>query len=62
VIDYINEEASYIRESAEVNSEMWPITIHVNGDETMSFDQAVNRLRTVYRDRIDLLDRIIDKL
>ncbi len=62
VIDYINEEASYIRESAEVNSEMWPITIHVNGDEKMSFDQAVNRLRTVYRDRIDLLDRIIDKL
>ena len=62
VIDYINEEASYIRESAEVNSEMWPITIHVNGDEKMSFDQAVNRLREVYRDRIELLDRLIDQL
>lgn len=62
VIDFIEDEADYIRESAEVNSEMWPITINVNGDEKMSFDQAVNRLRTVYRDRIDLLDRIIDKL
>src|SRR5690554_4099078 len=62
VIDFIEDEADYIRESAEVNSEMWPITIHVNGDEKMSFDQAVNRLRTVYIDRINLLDRIIDKL
>ncbi len=62
VIDYINEEASYIRESAEVNSEMWPITTNVNGDEKMSFDQAVNRLREVYIGRIDLLDRLIDNL
>ncbi|MEA5127283.1 MAG: CotH kinase family protein [Proteiniphilum sp.] len=62
IIPFINEQAAYIRQSAIVNGNMWPINQDINGDEKMSFDAAVNRLRGAYEERINTLDRLIGDL
>lgn len=49
---FIDAQAVLIKESAEANSQMWPINQTVNGDETMSFDDAVARMENVYQERI----------
>ena len=62
IIPFINEQAAYIRQSAIVDGNMWPINQDINGDEKMSFDAAVNRLREAYEERINELDRLIGGL
>lgn len=58
---FIDEQADYIRQSALANSEIWPITLEVNGDESMSFDEAVVRLKDTYEQRIQSLDSLINE-
>lgn len=62
IIPFIDEQAAYIRQSAIVNANMWPINQDINGDEKMSFDAAVNRIREAYEGRINTLDRLIGDL
>lgn len=59
VFTYIDEKAEYIRESNEINLEMWPITQNVNEDIDLSYDDAVNRMKEAYRERITELDVLI---
>lgn len=59
VFTYIDEKAEYIRESNEINLEMWPITQNVNEDIDLSYDDAVNRLKEAYQERITELDKAI---
>ena len=56
ILQFIDMQAGMIKESAEVNSRMWPIGQAVNGDEALSFDDAVKRLRQTYHNRIQTLD------
>lgn len=56
IVDFIDSEAERIRNSEKMNSEMWTITQNVNGDETMTFDEAVARLKKAYTDKLDWLD------
>lgn len=62
ILPFIDEQAAYIRQSAIVSNNMWPITQNVNGDEQMFFDDAVKRLRDAYEQRISTLDRLIGNL
>lgn len=59
ILQFIDMQAGMIKESAEVNSRMWPIGQTVNGDEALSFDDAVKRLRQTYHNRIQTLDAAI---
>ena len=59
VFTYIDEKAEYIRESNEINLEMWPVTQNVNEDIDLSYDDAVNRMKEAYRERITELDKVI---
>jgi hypothetical protein len=59
VFTYIDEKAEYIRESNEINLKMWPITQNVNEDIDLSYDDAVNRLKEAYQERITELDKVI---
>ena len=59
VTEYIDETAGIIAESNAVNNEMWPITTSTNGDEKLSFEEAVARLRTAYIERLNVLDNEI---
>jgi hypothetical protein len=53
---YIDNMAAMLRESEAANAELWPITTVVNGDEKLSFEQAVNRLKTCLANRIVWMD------
>lgn len=59
VFTYIDEKAEYIRKSNEINLEMWSVTQNVNEDIDLSFDDAVNRLKEAYQERITELDKVI---
>ena len=59
VLAYIDEKAEYIRESNEINLKKWPVTQNVNEDIDLSYDDAVNRMKEAYRERITELDKVI---
>lgn len=62
VSHFIDKQETLIKESAEANNELWPITQTVNKDETMSFEDAVARLKAVYVARVKWLDKAINSL
>ena len=59
---YLDEQAEALRESNEVNINMWPITQVVNGDESMSYDQAITRMKDSFNHRISSIDAYIRAL
>lgn len=62
VILEIEEIASEIRRSARYTLKLWPTTSRDNGDETMSFDSAVERMKQAYSSRLVVLDGLISSL
>ena len=54
---FIAAEAELINISDSVNATMWPICQNTNGDEFMSFDDAIERMRSAYRAKLQWLDR-----
>ncbi len=60
---YIDEQAAKVKASSEINIKMWPIEVwRPNGDEDMTFDAAVNRLKTQFQNRMTLMDQLINNL
>jgi hypothetical protein len=60
--EYIRTEAARIRNSDRMDSPMWPITQWVNGDENMSFDDAVDRMINAYEDRFVWMNDAVSRL
>lgn len=60
--EFIDVNADKIRESAEANSNLWPISSGVNTDYRMSFTAAVAAMRSFYINRIAEMDRAIKAL
>lgn len=58
----IDEEYLKIYNSEKMNISMWPISQRINGDETMSFEEAVNTLKKAYVDKLNWLDQQINML
>ena len=66
LVDYIDEQADWIRNSEKVNHEMWPCYPNpmadpdmdnmVNMDEQMTFQEAVDRMKRALLYRVDILD------
>ena len=61
VDSYIAEKAEEIRKSDAINNSMWPCTAYVNGDDSMSFDNAISRMRKALKDRITEVDNQLNK-
>lgn len=64
ITEYIQSEADRIRNSESMNHAMWPIREDVigyypNGDETMTFDQAVARMKSAYSGKLEWMDKTI---
>ena len=53
---YIQNRADMLRASNSRNIEMWPITADVNGDNTLNYDDAIDRLKSSYRNKLEWLD------
>ena len=61
--DYIDAKAAEIRKSETINWSMWPCSgSYVNGDERMSFDAAVTRMKQAFTSRVTAMDTAINKL
>ena len=58
--DFILEEYDYLGESAKKNFAIWnPATTgNVNGDVYLSFDEAVERMHTIYTERVEHLNKV----
>ena len=41
---------------------MWPITQVVNGDESMTFEESVQRMKAAYEEKLQWLDDAISKM
>ena len=59
IADYIRTTAAKTRVSNEINIGLWPIYTTHNGDETMSFDESIDRMVSAYETRLAMLDRKI---
>lgn len=59
---YIAATAAYIQESDKVNFKMWPIDMNVNGDETCTFNKAINLMRSSYQTRLEFVESYISGL
>lgn len=53
---YIRTTAAKIKVSNNINIGLWPISSSVNGDETMSFDAAVDRMVDAYEAKLAWLN------
>lgn len=55
---FIDAQADWIRSSEAVNHQMWPVTSNTNGDASLSFQQAVDRMKLSLNQRIEELDKV----
>jgi hypothetical protein len=59
---FIEAEAQRIRNSEEMNHQMWPITQNTNGDIDLSFSEAVARMKSSYQAKLEFMDKGIANL
>jgi len=61
VPEFIRRERASIAAAVSRDNRRWPViqTGNENGDLSLTFDQAVDRLESVYRERLEWLDREI---
>ena len=60
--EYIKTQAEAVRYSNEVNLAKWPISVTVNGDVNLSYDDAIESMRAAYNYRLNVVDDYIKKL
>lgn len=60
--NYILEQAELIESSNETNIEKWPITKTSNGDENLEFDEAIEKMRSAFKSRMETVDSYISAL
>lgn len=59
----ISAKAAVLKTSAELNIELWPLTNqHVNGDEQLSYEDAVTRMKTAYENKLSWLHAQIQNM
>lgn len=60
--EYIDSMADSIRLSESFNSTLWPISNRENGDEEMTFQQSVERIKKAFLDKWEWIDNNISRL
>ena len=60
--EYIDQQADHIRLSEGYNQVMWPIDNRENGDETMTFQQSVDRIKQAFLAKWEWMDKNIRNL
>ena len=59
IFDYIEQQSDYIALSWQRNFAMWNISTDINGDENLSFQAAIDRMSSITRQRIDIIDQAL---
>ena len=60
--DYIDGQVELLRESERINHDMWPISNDENGDEKMTFQESVERIKSAFLDKWEWMDQNIRNL
>ena len=60
--EYIDRQADLIRPSEQINHNMWPIDNNENGDENMTFQESVDRIKKAFLDKWEWMDQNIRNL
>ncbi len=60
--EYIRQQGEYLKHSDELNIGLWPISSRVNGDETLSYSEAIQTMYNNYKSRLAWLDAAINAL
>ena len=60
--DYIDQQAQALEKSDAINSQMWPISVDVNGDTKDSFSVAISKMKDNYTKRLKWIDGYISNL
>lgn len=60
--DYIDKCAAEISESMQYDCQLWTIESDVNGDENLSFEQSIERMKECYSRRLNWIDKNIPYL
>ena len=60
--EYIDEQADRLRLSESYNHVMWPISNRENGDETMTFQESIDRIKKAFLDKWWWMDNNIRNL
>ena len=60
--DYIRTISSALKSSNSINIGMWPINANVNGDDKMTYEDAINRMISSYEQRFQWLDVMITEM
>ena len=60
--DYIDQQADLIRQSEKINNKMWPIDNDENGDEKMTFQESIDRIKKAFLDKWEWMDQNIRNL
>lgn len=58
---FIDAEAKKIRSSESMNHIMWPVTSNVNKDISLTFDEAVAKMKQSYTDKFNWMDETISR-
>lgn len=65
---YIDEQSSLINSSVEANWKVWPIDLSLfgeatlNKDEALSYQEAIERMKSIYQARLEWLETVIYEL
>ena len=62
ILAFIQAEADKIRNSEEINHQMWPVTKDTNEDIDLSFTEAVARMKQSYEQKLEFMDREINAM
>jgi hypothetical protein len=60
--EYIDGQVDRLRESERINHDMWPISNDENGDEKMTFQESVDRIKSAFLDKWEWMDQNIRNL
>ena len=59
--DFISSEAERLTRSADLNITLWPLDGQtINKDESLSYQEATNKMKTWYQERINWMDSQIN--
>lgn len=60
--DFIDAEKQKLQKSDQINIQMWPISSRTNGDETLSYEDAVARMKNAFKVRLQKIDALVGSL
>ena len=60
IAEEIDRQYALIKESVEYNSQIWPLSLDVNKDNSLSIDDAVKRIKDYYVNKFNYMDNYIN--